>query len=71
MAATAVDYARLAFDVIDEFDRLVTADQVMARFSTALAAFGYTAMCYQDAGLNPSAQPAASSSRTSRPLRRG
>ena len=43
MAATAVDYARLAFDVIDEFDRLVTADEVMVRLSTALAAFGYTA----------------------------
>jgi LuxR family quorum sensing-dependent transcriptional regulator len=42
MTATAVDYARLAFDLIDEFDRLATADQVMQRMSAALAKFGYS-----------------------------
>jgi LuxR family quorum sensing-dependent transcriptional regulator len=40
---TAVDHARVAFDLIDEFDRLRTADQVMGRLSGALADFGYTA----------------------------
>jgi LuxR family transcriptional regulator, quorum-sensing system regulator BjaR1 len=43
MAATAVDYARVAFDLIDEFDRLRTADQVMDRLSKVLSNFGYTA----------------------------
>src|SRR5262245_59639641 len=43
MTATAVDYAHLAFDLIDEFDRLATADQVMQRMSAVLAQFGYTA----------------------------
>jgi len=42
MTAAAVDYPRLAFDLIDEFDRLPTADQVMQRMSTALAKFGYS-----------------------------
>jgi Autoinducer binding domain len=43
MAATAVDYAQLAFDLIDEFDRMTTADQIMARLSSSLSGFGYTA----------------------------
>jgi LuxR family quorum sensing-dependent transcriptional regulator len=43
MAATGVDYARVAFDLIDEFDRLRTADEVMARLSKVLSKFGYTA----------------------------
>lgn len=41
--AAAVDYAHLAFDLIDEFDRLANADQVMERMSAALGRFGYTA----------------------------
>jgi LuxR family quorum sensing-dependent transcriptional regulator len=43
MAATAVDYARVAFDLIDEFDRLRTADQVMEQLSKFLTSFGYSA----------------------------
>lgn len=43
MAASAVDYARVAFDLIDEFDRMTTADEIMARLSAALSGFGYTA----------------------------
>jgi LuxR family quorum sensing-dependent transcriptional regulator len=43
MVATAVDYARTAFDLIDEFDRLTTTEQVMARLSAAFSNFGYTA----------------------------
>jgi len=41
--AAAVDYAHWAFDLIDELDRLATADQVMQRMSAALAQFGYVA----------------------------
>jgi LuxR family transcriptional regulator, quorum-sensing system regulator BjaR1 len=43
MTATMVDYARTAFDLIDEFDRATTTDQVMGRLGSALAAFGYNA----------------------------
>ncbi len=43
MTATMVDYARVAFDLIDEFDRAATADQVMSQLGSALSAFGYNA----------------------------
>jgi LuxR family transcriptional regulator, quorum-sensing system regulator BjaR1 len=38
-----VDYARSAFDVIDELDRLTTTTQVHDRLESALASFGYSA----------------------------
>jgi LuxR family transcriptional regulator, quorum-sensing system regulator BjaR1 len=41
--AAATDYAKLAFDLIDDFDRLDSPEQVLTRFSTALSAFGYSA----------------------------
>jgi LuxR family transcriptional regulator, quorum-sensing system regulator BjaR1 len=43
MPGTSVDYVRLAFDLIDEFDRLVSADRVMDRIAAVLSRFGYTA----------------------------
>jgi LuxR family quorum sensing-dependent transcriptional regulator len=43
MTASLVDHAGLAFDLIDDFDQLQTADQVMDRLSSAFADFGYTA----------------------------
>src|SRR5689334_10903324 len=43
MTATAVDYAHLAFDLIEELDRLVTPDEIMGRLSATLGQFGYTA----------------------------
>lgn len=43
MPGTSVDYVRLAFDLIDEFGPLVSADRVMDRMAAVLARFGYTA----------------------------
>lgn len=43
MAGTMVDYARVAFDLIDDFENLTTTDQVMERLGAALSGFGYTA----------------------------
>jgi LuxR family quorum sensing-dependent transcriptional regulator len=39
----SVDYARSAFDLIDEFDRLATTTQVRNRLESALASLGYSA----------------------------
>lgn len=43
MTASSYDPAKLAFDLIDEFDRLKSADDVLLRMSAALSVFGYTA----------------------------
>lgn len=43
MAGKALDYARTAFDLIDEFDRLKSPEQIMGRLSSALSVFGYSA----------------------------
>jgi len=43
MTAQSVDYARAAFDLIEDFDRATTADQVMGQLASALSAFGYNA----------------------------
>ena len=42
VSAAAVDYARSAFDVIDEIDQMRTTDQVMDRLGSAFSAFGYS-----------------------------
>jgi LuxR family quorum sensing-dependent transcriptional regulator len=44
MAATSVDYARAAFDLIDDFDRTRTPEEVVERLASALSAFGYSAI---------------------------
>ena len=36
------DYAKVAFDLIDDLDRLTEIDGVMSRVSATLAGFGYT-----------------------------
>ncbi len=36
------DYVKVAFDLIDDLDRLTEIDKVMSRVSTKLAEFGYT-----------------------------
>ena len=41
MSGAAVDYARLAFDLIEGFDRMTTPAQVLQHLSSALRAFGY------------------------------
>jgi len=38
----AHDYAKVAFDLIDDLDRLTEVDRVMSRVSATLADFGYT-----------------------------
>src|SRR5215469_7394454 len=38
----AHDYAKIAFDLIDDLDRLTEVDKVMTRVSATLADFGYT-----------------------------
>ena len=38
----AHDYVKVAFDLIDDLDRLTAVDSVMSRVSTTLADFGYT-----------------------------
>ena len=42
MSAHFADYSRVAFDLIDELERLRTADQVVSRMSSALAQFGFS-----------------------------
>ncbi len=42
MSAKLVDYSRLAFDLIDELERLQTPDEVIGRMSAALAQFGFS-----------------------------
>lgn len=37
-----LNYAKMAFDLIDELDGLTTVEQVMGRFALTLADFGYT-----------------------------
>jgi hypothetical protein len=36
------DYVKVAFDLIDDLDRLTEVEKVMSRVSTTLAEFGYT-----------------------------
>lgn len=43
MAGGVNKYARVAFDLIDEFERLKSPEQVMGRLSSTLSTFGYTA----------------------------
>jgi len=38
----AHDYVKVAFDPIDDLDRLTAVDSVMSRVSTTLADLGYT-----------------------------
>ncbi len=38
----AHDYAKLAFDLIDDLDHLTEVDGVMSRVSATLTEFGYT-----------------------------
>ena len=38
----ANDYVKVAFDLIDDLDRLTEVDKVMTRVSATLADFGYT-----------------------------
>jgi LuxR family quorum sensing-dependent transcriptional regulator len=44
MAGTSVDYARAAFELIDEFDRTKTPEEVVERLASALSVFGYSAI---------------------------
>lgn len=42
MAAGKVDYARMAFDLVEDFDQLTSVSEVMGRLSGVLNGFGYT-----------------------------
>lgn len=42
MGGRSVDYGRLAFDLLDDFERLDRPDQVMARMAWVLSQFGFT-----------------------------
>lgn len=42
MSGILVDYSRLAFDLIDELERLRTPSEVISRMSSALAQFGFS-----------------------------
>ena len=42
MSAKFADYSQVAFDLIDELERLRTADQVISRMSSSLAQFGFS-----------------------------
>ena len=44
MAGTSVDYARAAFELIDDFDRTKTPEEVVERLASALSVFGYSAI---------------------------
>jgi LuxR family quorum sensing-dependent transcriptional regulator len=44
MVATSVDYARAAFDLIDDFDRTRTPEEVVEQLASALSVFGYSAI---------------------------
>ena len=48
MSGGAVDYANIAFDLIDEFDRSAAPEHVIDRMSTALAKFGFTSFLVAD-----------------------
>jgi LuxR family transcriptional regulator, quorum-sensing system regulator BjaR1 len=48
MTARAVDYATVAFDLIDEFERYSTPDEVVECMSIALQTFGFTAFLVVD-----------------------
>jgi LuxR family transcriptional regulator, quorum-sensing system regulator BjaR1 len=43
MAGASVEYTRTAFDLIDEFDRTTTPEEVVERLASALCLFGYSA----------------------------
>jgi LuxR family quorum sensing-dependent transcriptional regulator len=42
MGATSVDYARAAFDLIDDFDRTKTPEEVVEQLASALSVFGFS-----------------------------
>jgi hypothetical protein len=42
MATGKVEYARMSIDLVDDFDRLTSANEVMGRLSGVLNGFGYT-----------------------------
>jgi LuxR family transcriptional regulator, quorum-sensing system regulator BjaR1 len=44
MALTSVDYARAAFDLIDDFDQTRTPEEVVERLAASLSGFGYSAI---------------------------
>lgn len=44
MPATSVDYARAAFDLIEDFDQTKTPEEVVERLASALSVFGYWAI---------------------------
>jgi LuxR family quorum sensing-dependent transcriptional regulator len=48
MSAKAVDYAGVAFDLIDEFDRHATPERVVGCMSFALKKFGFTSFLVVD-----------------------
>jgi LuxR family transcriptional regulator, quorum-sensing system regulator BjaR1 len=48
MSAESVDYAHIAFDLIDEFDRFSKPEQVVGCMSTALGKFGFTSFLVVD-----------------------
>jgi LuxR family transcriptional regulator, quorum-sensing system regulator BjaR1 len=48
MNGTPVDYARLAFDLVDEFDRHSTPEDVVDSMSLALKRFGFTSFLVVD-----------------------
>jgi LuxR family transcriptional regulator, quorum-sensing system regulator BjaR1 len=43
MPARVVDYARAAFDIVDDLERAGSTEQVMHELASALSGFGYTA----------------------------
>jgi LuxR family quorum sensing-dependent transcriptional regulator len=48
MSAKSVDYANIAFDLIDEFDRSFRPEQVVGCMSTALGRFGFSSFLVVD-----------------------
>jgi LuxR family quorum sensing-dependent transcriptional regulator len=43
VSATTIDYARSAFDLIDELERVTTTEQIGERLGSALSSLGYSA----------------------------
>jgi LuxR family transcriptional regulator, quorum-sensing system regulator BjaR1 len=46
MAATSVDYARTAFDLIEGFEQTRTPEEVVEHLSSALSVFGYSTILF-------------------------
>jgi LuxR family transcriptional regulator, quorum-sensing system regulator BjaR1 len=44
MVATSVDYARAAFDLIDDFERTKTPEQVVEQLASSVSVFGFSAI---------------------------